>query len=120
MNDAATRAVAAAGPGVAASVGALLSYPPIIGVSACILVRLPLFKFKSWVADVCLTGLATLGTYVTIVDHDIASGSAFWVGIGFGAMGSTIIEIGKSAVTGAFKERFQAAGKILFGIKPDA
>lgn len=103
-----------------ATLGALLSYPPVIGVAACILVRLPLFKKATWGADACLTGLSMLGTYVTIVDHEIAPGSAFWVGIGFGAMGSTLIEIGKAFVSTAFKERFQAAGKILFGIKSDS
>lgn len=118
MSDVAVRTVGAVGPGVFA----LLSpdWPVLIGVASCVLVRLPMMRFKTIVPDLCMLCLASMGAAVTIHEHSIQAGNAFWCGIGFGAMGSTLIEIGKGLLTSDVRTKWREVGKIIFSIKGDS
>lgn len=118
-SEGAARAACTVAAGCASAIGLSIPIAPAaIAMLAAFLVRAPLIKRGPgfWV-DLSLTILAVLGAFVTVVDHEMGAGLAFWTGIGFGAMGSGMIEIGKNMLSGALKERFQAAGRVLFGIK---
>lgn len=115
-NEAAARVVLAAAPGFVSLAGmAIPIAPAIIGVSATLLVRAPLIKMRT--ADISVTLLAMLGAFVAIVDNNLGAGSAFWIGIGFGGMGSGLIQAGKSAMATTLKGRLGAAFGILFNAK---
>jgi hypothetical protein len=113
------RVVCALAQGAACVIGLNFAVAPVlIGLSAAFLVRAPFIKLSSdkVVMEISLTMLAMLGTFVTIADHNTGPGNAFWCGIGFGSLGSGMIEIGKSVAIDALKSRAQAAVKVLFGI----
>lgn len=93
--------------------------PVLIGLLSCFLVRLPLIRMHNLLPDVCLTGLALIGTGVTISEYNIGAGPGFWFGMGFGALGSSLIEIGKGFVTSDIKLRFQKALRIMAGMGGD-
>ncbi len=114
----ASRATMAAGTGLVAIAGMTIPIVPVsAGALACLLVRIPLIKGKTLLPELCLTGLAVMGTCLTIIDHRLAPGTSFWTGVGFGGFASTIIEAGKSAAFDALKGRLQAAAGVLFGLK---
>jgi hypothetical protein len=103
-NSAAARIAGVAAPGVASVAGMSIPIAPaVIAVATVVLVRAPLLKFRT--AEISLTLLAALGAFVTVVDHDMAAGSAFWIGVGFGGMGSGLIEAGKSSMAATIKDR---------------
>lgn len=90
----------------------------IIGVVAAFLVRVPLWKPKAPIGtEISFSLLGMLGAAVTIVDHDLGPGSAFWCGIIMGGVSSSLLEIGKSVARSAVRDRIQAAAKILFNLK---
>ncbi len=119
MNETSARAIALAGPGVVSLLGIDFRLAPVvISVLAAFLVRVPLMKMTraNFASELTFTLLAMLGAFVTTVDHGIGVGPAFWLGIGFGAAGSSLIEIGKSVMGDAIKARFQAAANALLGL----
>jgi hypothetical protein len=91
----------------------------LAGVSAAFLVRVPLFKPKArlW-AEISSTALGMSGAFWTIVDHNLAPGTAFWCGIVFGAGASSLLEIGKAMAASVWRERLTAALRILANGKP--
>ena len=119
MNETSARAIALAAPGMVSLIGIDFHLAPVlIGCLAALLVRVPLIKmsFASLASELTFTLLAMLGAFVTIVDRNIGVGPAFWLGIGFGAAGSSIIELGKSVMGDAIKDRVQAAVNALLGL----
>lgn len=87
--------------------------PVMIGLSAALLVRVPLIKPHSRVlSEISFTMLGMLGSFVTIVDQHSGPGPAFWWGIGYGAIASSLAEIGKSAMWSGVQSRLQAAAKV--------
>lgn len=117
-NSAVARAAGVAAPGVASLYGMTFPIVPAgIAVATVLLVRLPLLKFTR--AEISITLLAMLGAFLTVADHNIAGGSAFWIGVGFGGMGSGLIEAGKSAMAGTLRDRLGTALGIMFNAKGD-
>jgi len=117
-DSAAARAASVAAPGIASIYG--MSFPIVpagIAVATVLLVRLPLLKFSR--AEISITLLAMLGAFITVVDHGVAGGSAFWIGVGFGGMGSGLIEAGKSAMANTLRDRLGKAFGIMFNAKGD-
>lgn len=117
-DSAAARAVGVAAPGIVSLYGMTFPIMPAsIAVATVFLVRLPLLKFSR--AEISITFLAMLGAFLTVADHEIAGGTAFWIGVGFGGMGSGLIEAGKSAMAGTLKDRLGKAFGIMFNAKGD-
>jgi hypothetical protein len=86
--------------------------PVLIGVSAAFLVRIPLIKPKGrLLSEASFTLLGMLGAFVTIIDQHSGPGPSFWWGIGFGAIASSLAEIGKSAMWSSVQAKLQAAAK---------
>jgi len=118
LNDTITRCASAVVPGTVCVIG--MSVPlasAVIGTAACLMVRFAMFKRRAFINWTCFTGLSVLGTVVTVSDHDIGPGLAFWIGIGFAAVASSLPSIGKAVMGDLLTERLQAAGRVLFGIK---
>lgn len=97
--------------------------PAIIGILATILVRVivvtsPGGKKPLRIYNVAVTCLAALGSVVFISDHSLGPGKAFWVGIGCGAAGVTIVEIAKSQFGAAAREGLKTVFQVLYGSKP--
>jgi hypothetical protein len=91
--------------------------PALIAVTSSFLVRVPLFRpRRRKLAEASFTLLGMLGAFVTVVDAEMGAGRAFWAGIAFGAIASSMLEIGKSATFGAMQTRFQAAANALLGL----
>jgi hypothetical protein len=85
--------------------------PVCIAMLSALMVRVIIItkgRKELWSYNVALTALALLGAAVTVSDHKIGAGMAFWVGGGFGACAVLIIEVMKS--------RF----RMLTGIKDEA
>lgn len=117
MNAVAARGVAVICAGCVSYLGLDFRLAPaLIAVSSAFLVRVPLFKPHKLLHEACWTLLGMLGAFVTVADQRIGSGPAFWTGIGFGAIASSLLQVGKSIMTGPIKERLQAAAKIMLGI----
>lgn len=121
MNEAALRAVGTVCVGCVSYLGLDFRLAPaLIGIAAAFLVRVPLYKPKArFLAEASFTSLGMIATFVTIVDHQLGPGPAFWAGIGFGACASSMLEIGKSAMGSALQGRMQAAFKALLGLKAE-
>ena len=118
MNDTITRCASAAVPGTVCVIG--MSVPlasAVIGISACLMVRLAMYKGGAWAKWLCFTGLSVLGTVVTVSDQHIGPGLAFWTGIGLAAIGSSLPAIGKTVIGNVLVERLQAATRAFLGIK---
>lgn len=118
MTDIAARTAALACTGCISTLGLdFQAAPVLIGVSAAFLVRVPLIKPKGrFLSEASFSLLGMLGAFVTIVDQHAGPGPAFWWGIGFGAIASSLAEIGKSAMWSGVQDRLQAAGKALLGL----
>ena len=117
-DSAVARAAGVAAPGIASVYGMSVPVLPAgIAVFTVLLVRLPLLKFTR--SEISVTLLAMLGAFLTVADHNIAGGSAFWIGVGFGGMGSGVIEAGKSSMAGTLRERLGRAFGIMFNSKGD-
>lgn len=117
MNVTSARAAALAATGAVSFAGLDFQLAPmLIGVSAAFLVRVPLYKGKRLLAEASFTAMAMVGAFATIADNRLGPGNAFWCGIMFGAAASSMMEIGRSIVTGAIRARLQAAGRVLFGV----
>jgi hypothetical protein len=92
--------------------------PVLIAVSTAALIRVPLFKPKArWLAELSFTVVGMIGAFAVTIDQSYGPGKAFATGIVFGGAASSLLEIGKSAFMAMVQERFQAAGRTLFGIK---
>lgn len=117
MNETSARAVALACTGCVSKWGIDFQAAPVmIGLSAAFLVRIPLIKPKGrLLSEASFTLLGMLGAFVTIVDQHSGPGPAFWWGIGFGAIASSLAEIGKSAMWAGVHARLQAAAKVFIG-----
>lgn len=117
-DSAVARAAGVAAPGIASIYGMTVPIVPAgIAVATVLLVRLPLLKFTR--SEISITLLAMLGAFLTVADHNIAGGSAFWIGVGFGGMGSGLIEAGKSSMANTLRERFGKAFGIMLNEKGD-
>lgn len=118
VNDTINRCASAVVPGTVCVIG--MSVPlasAVIGIAACLMVRIPMFKRHAVIKWTCFTGLSVLGTLVTVSDHDIGPGLAFWTGIGFASFASSLPAMGKALMGDVLTERLQAAGRVLLGIK---
>lgn len=94
--------------------------PTIVAMFAVIMVRILVWtKTKSilWNGTVC--ALAMLAVFVTIEGSDINVFRAFWYGVGYGAIGVGIIEIGKSQLVTALRVGLQTALRNLAGSKEE-
>jgi hypothetical protein len=90
--------------------------PAVIAVLACVLVRIPLINGRTLRADLSVTCLAILGAFVTTLDRELGAGQAFWLGLGFGGAGSTLIQVGKSAMGQLIGSRLKDALAVAFGV----
>jgi hypothetical protein len=118
MNGAGTAAkvTTAVAPGVFVAAGmAIPLASAAIAVAAVLLVRAPVLKLK--VGEISLTLLGMLGAFVTVVDHSMPPGTAFWIGIGFGGMGQGLVEAGKSSMAATLKDRLGKAMGVIFNTK---
>ena len=117
METAAKACVAAAG--VYCGVGLTVPIiPTIVALLAVIMVRILIpNRNKSIIWNITVCGLAMLAAFSTIEGDNSSVFIGFWLGVGYGAVGVGIIEIGKSAVMKALGERFSNAAAVLFGIK---
>lgn len=75
-------------------------------------------KNQSIFWNVAVCGLCMLAALTTIEGTETSTFFGFWIGVGYGALGVSIIEFGKGIMNRGLKERFQKAGEVLFGIKP--
>lgn len=111
--------VGVAAAGIWCGAGIMLPVAPtFVAIIAVIIVRgLVWTRTKSifWNVLVCL--LAILAAVTSIEGRDISVFRAFWLGVGYGAIGVGIIEIAKSAMIKALSARFAKAAGVLFGIK---
>lgn len=92
--------------------------PTAIAVIAVLIVRILVWtknKSKKWNIAVCL--LAILAAASTMEGTKISVFQAFWIGVGYGALGVGIIEVGKSTTFKEISARFGEAFSVLLGIK---
>lgn len=93
--------------------------PTIAAMIAVIIVRYLVWtKTKSFGWNFAVCSLAMLASFVSIEGSKISVFYGFWLGVGYGALGVGIIEIGKSTISKALGERLRSAAEALFGIKP--
>lgn len=111
--------VCIAAAGIYCGAGLMIPIPAtIVAIIAVIIVRgLVWTQTKSIPWNIAVCALAILGTIVSLEGKDISIFRAFWVGVGYGAVGVGIIEVGKSAMMKALTVRFASAASVLFGIK---
>jgi hypothetical protein len=100
--------------------------PAIIGILATILVRVIVVTRSPRttgrplrVYNIAVTLLAVLGAVTYISDHNLGPGSAFWTGIGCGAAGVTMVEIGRSKFLSALREGLRVAYETMNKPKTD-
>jgi hypothetical protein len=94
--------------------------PTITGLGAVILVRIVLWSKKQSIKwNLCIIGLAIMATFVTLEGDESSTFYGFWVGITYGGMGQGIINLGKSTMMGAIKDRFGKAVEAFMGTKPE-
>lgn len=92
--------------------------PTIVAIVAVLMVRFLIWtSTRSLRWNVTLCGLAMLAAFVTVEGSTLNVFKAFWVGVGYGAMGVTIIEFGSGVMNKALTERFSNAFQVLFNIK---
>jgi hypothetical protein len=122
VSEGPARAIALACTGCVTFIGMDFHLAPVvIAIAAAFLVRVPLFKPKAnLVAELSFTLLGMLGAFVTVVDRDLHVGLSFWCGICFGGVASSLLEVGKSMARSAWKDRVEAAGRVLFGLNGKA
>jgi len=95
-------------------------FPTLISIFAVGLVRVLVWtKTKSvgWNLTVC--GLAMLAAFVTVEGSAMNSFRAFWLGVGYGAMGVSIVEVGKSNITAALKSGLETVLRGLSNTKKE-
>jgi hypothetical protein len=99
--------------------------PAIIGILATILVRVivvtrsPRDGRPLRIYNIAVTLLTVLGAVTYISDHNLGPGSAFWTGIGCGAAGVTMVEIGRSKFLVALREGVRVVYETLNKSKTD-
>lgn len=83
--------------------------PSVIAVLSSLLVRIivitsPARRAQNLKAyNVAVTLLAMLGAAVYVTDNNLGPGSAFWTGVGCGALGVGIVELARSQMGSALR-----------------
>lgn len=94
--------------------------PTAVAVIAVVIVRILVWtKTQSPAWNVAVILLCSIAAFVTVEGSDMNTFRAFWTGVGYGALGVGIVEIGKSAMTSALRERFAKAMGVLFGVSTE-
>lgn len=103
----------AAAAGVYCGLGLELPIAPtIVAVMAVVLVRILVWtKGRSVLWNVSVCGLAALAAFATVEGSDLNVFRGFWVGVGYGALGVGIIELGKSAFGMALRDGLRTTAK---------
>jgi hypothetical protein len=92
--------------------------PTIVAMFAVVLVRVLVWtpaRSIPWNVAVCL--LAMLAAFASVEGSQLSVFRAFWLGVGYGALGVGIIEIGKSAVGTALRDGLRTVAKGVLGTK---
>jgi len=93
--------------------------PTVAACLAVVLVRVLVWtKTKSIVWNLAVCALAMLGAIVTVEGSEINVFRAFWLGVGYGALGVGIIEMGKSNLAAALKAGLQTMARGILGTSP--
>ena len=94
--------------------------PTIVAVAAVGLVRILVWtRTQSVVWNLTVCALAMLAAFATVEGSTINVFRAFWLGVGYGALGVGIIEIGKSAVGTALRNGLRTVAKGVLGPEPE-
>jgi hypothetical protein len=86
--------------------------PTIVACFAVLLVRILVWtrtQSVPWNLAVC--ALAMLAAFATVEGSSLNVFRAFWLGVGYGALGVGIIEIGKSAIGTALRDGLRATAR---------
>lgn len=90
--------------------------PTIVAMFAVAMVRILVWtKTKSLVWNGTVCALAMLAAFVTIEGSEYNVFRAFWLGVGYGAIGVGIIEIGKSNLLAALRAGLQTVLRGMMG-----
>lgn len=90
--------------------------PTSVALLAVALVRILVWtKTQSIAWNLAVCALAMLAAFVTVEGSEINVFRAFWLGVGYGALGVGIIEIGKSALGTALRDGVRAVAKGVLG-----
>ena len=90
--------------------------PTIVACFAVILVRVLVWtRTQSILWNLTVCALAMLAAFVTVEGSTLNVFRAFWLGVGYGALGVSIIEIGKSAVGTALRDGLRTVAKGVLG-----
>lgn len=93
--------------------------PTIVACFAVILVRVLVWtRTQSILWNLTVCALAMLAAFVTVEGSTLNVFRAFWLGVGYGALGVSIIEIGKSAVGTALRDGLRTVAKGVLGGEP--
>lgn len=93
--------------------------PTIVACFAVILVRVLVWtRTQSALWNLAVCALAMLAAFVTVEGSTLNVFRAFWLGVGYGALGVSIIEIGKSAVGTALRDGLRTVAKGVLGGEP--
>lgn len=93
--------------------------PTIVACFAVILVRVLVWtRTQSVLWNLTVCALAMLAAFVTVEGSTLNVFRAFWLGVGYGALGVSIIEIGKSAIGTALRDGLRTVAKGVLGGEP--
>lgn len=93
--------------------------PTFVALLAVVLVRILVWtKTQSIAWNLTVCALAMLAAFVTVEGSTLNVFRAFWLGVGYGALGVSIIEIGKSAVGTALRDGLRTVAKGVLGGEP--
>jgi len=93
--------------------------PTVVALFAVLLVRLLVWtrtQSVTWNVAVCL--LAMLAAFATVEGSTLNVFRAFWLGVGYGALGVGIIEIGRTAIGTALRDGLRTVAKGVLGGAP--
>lgn len=92
--------------------------PTIVACFAVILVRVLVWTRTQSILWTHGCALAMLAAFVTVEGSTLNVFRAFWLGVGYGALGVSIIEIGKSAIGTALRDGLRTVAKGVLGGEP--
>lgn len=119
MNLTSAKIAVGASTGVISMAGMIVPVAPVlIAVSSAALVRIPFIKSPRILFESTITVLCMLGSFTTVVDHNLSPGIAFWIGVGFGGLGSGIVPLGQKVLGGVLGARLKVALDAFMGVTP--
>lgn len=88
--------------------------PTLVALGAVLMVRILVWtRSKSIVWNGSVGLLASLATFSTMESTNFSVFTGFWIGVGYGALGVGIIEVGRGLVTTMVTDRFTSALSVL-------